>query len=82
MLPEGKVVVYTGEKASNALGAGAVRLEVGVEGCPDGSGAIVAVAPATGMHGACPWWFVADTKVASEANVAEVIFKVTNVAWG
>ena len=80
MLPEGKVVVYTAEKVSNALGAGAVRLEVGVERCPDGTGDVVTVSPALGMHGACPWWFVTDTKVASEANVAEVIFKVANVA--
>ena len=79
-MPEGKVVFYSAEKAETALGTGAVRLELGLESGPDGSGAAVAVAPAASMQSASPWWFVTDTKEASEANVAEVLFKVTNVA--
>ena len=80
LFPEGKVVFYSPEKASAALGAGAVRLELGVESGPDGSGAAVAVAPGGSMQSASPWWFVTGTKEVSEANVAAVFFKVTNVA--
>ena len=78
MLPEGKVVFYSAEKASAALGAGAVRLELEVESGLGGG--VVAVAPVSSMQSASPWWFVTDTKEASEANVAEVFFKVSNVA--
>ena len=81
LLPEGKVVYYAADKASGALGAGAVRLELGVEsGFEEASGAAVAVAPASSMQSASPWWFVEETRDISEANISEIRFKVSNVA--
>ena len=80
LLPEGKVMFYSADKASAALEAGAVALEMEMETGVGGSAGVVAVAPAVAMQTASPWWFVSTTKEASEANVEVVFFKVTNVA--
>ena len=55
-------------------------MDLGEESRLCGSGEVVAVAPQSGMHSASPWWFLTNVKEASEANVAEVMFKVNNVA--
>ena len=53
---------------------------MGVESGFEASGDALAVAPASSMQSASPWWFVAETKEVSEANVMEVPFRVSNVA--
>ena len=80
MLPEGKVMFYSADKAETVLEAGAVALELQMEKGPGGSDGVVAVAPASSMQCASPWWFVTTTKEASEANVEVVFFQVSNVA--
>ena len=79
LLPEGKAVYYTKEKATHALKSGAVELHLGVHTGPSGSEGVVAVQPLSGMDSAAPWWFVTTTREASEANVDLVTYRVSQV---
>ena len=79
LLPEGKVVYYPKDKATQALRSGAVELSIGGDSAsgPRGEEGVVAVALNGGMETAAPWWFVTITRVASEANVELVNYRVT-----
>ena len=72
---KGKVVYYPADRKQAALAAGAVRLDL--DPTPFGLGdGVLAIAPASGMDAASPWWYVNTTKLATEANVEIVIYRV------